>query len=604
MGEVVDYMVFMTYDLHGQWDYGNKWAQEGCPDGDCIRSHINLNETDDTLAMITKAGMTANKVVDGISSYGRSFGMTDTSCTGLDCTFQGQVVNGTGCGWTADFGRCTAIRGYISNVEINELIDNCVAQRWYDDSSNSDMALWDSTWVAYQSINTRTTRTSYYQSLNFGGIADWAVDIFAFTGDDGDETDPDTEDTGNSSYPLPDLSCSDTYTLDDIEAAADSIPSMCAAIYRVQALQEIYNNAMTQYEALIANGYDDKFKIFAGVGVDDAGEFMTQMIYENGTNYFNCIVGEVSFRCSACDSEGDGACIYCRNDNSGCTEMCDNHYGNCSPGKRDGQGMDLLARDVIPIIEYTQETEPCPLDFSKHGYGPTDISGIPESSIWWSFQDDNATAQFYADLYNQTAIPQNRTSIQTHIRTFNDCAPSAKLGDGDSCWNTGVDYTIPYVQNYTEADVINLKDMVTAATSNATDLLGQIADVLDWMHGSLYYGDYMDVVDAISIPIMMINSSITQMGTIETVVDRIAREKRLEIILAFFSAILFLVFIAGELLGTVGEVAEIGEIVSAVGNVGNAAFDIYSVASDPNNAPLAIMSLVFEPLALLRREGC
>jgi len=26
MANIVDYVVYMTYDLHGQWDVGNKWA--------------------------------------------------------------------------------------------------------------------------------------------------------------------------------------------------------------------------------------------------------------------------------------------------------------------------------------------------------------------------------------------------------------------------------------------------------------------------------------------------------------------------------------------------------------------------------------------------
>lgn len=26
IAEVVSYIVYMTYDLHGQWDYGNEWA--------------------------------------------------------------------------------------------------------------------------------------------------------------------------------------------------------------------------------------------------------------------------------------------------------------------------------------------------------------------------------------------------------------------------------------------------------------------------------------------------------------------------------------------------------------------------------------------------
>ncbi len=31
-----------TYDLHGQWDYGNPNAYDSCPSGKCIRSHGKL----------------------------------------------------------------------------------------------------------------------------------------------------------------------------------------------------------------------------------------------------------------------------------------------------------------------------------------------------------------------------------------------------------------------------------------------------------------------------------------------------------------------------------------------------------------------------------
>ena len=39
MAQTIDYIVYMTYDLHGQWDYANKNAIEGCDFGDCLRSH-------------------------------------------------------------------------------------------------------------------------------------------------------------------------------------------------------------------------------------------------------------------------------------------------------------------------------------------------------------------------------------------------------------------------------------------------------------------------------------------------------------------------------------------------------------------------------------
>lgn len=45
MAKFLDYIVFMTYDLHGQWDATNKWANPGCIEGNCLRSQVNITET-------------------------------------------------------------------------------------------------------------------------------------------------------------------------------------------------------------------------------------------------------------------------------------------------------------------------------------------------------------------------------------------------------------------------------------------------------------------------------------------------------------------------------------------------------------------------------
>lgn len=82
-------VVYMTYDLHGQWDYGGEYSDEGCLAGNCLRSHVNSTETMWSLAMVTKAGVPADKIVVGVASYGRAFGMTDSSCTGPECTYEG-----------------------------------------------------------------------------------------------------------------------------------------------------------------------------------------------------------------------------------------------------------------------------------------------------------------------------------------------------------------------------------------------------------------------------------------------------------------------------------------------------------------------------------
>ncbi len=177
MATTLDYLVYMTYDLHGQWDYNNTWSDPGCPSplGNCLRSHVNLTETVNALSMITKAGVPSNKVVVGLASYGRSFQMTTPGCTGPTCTFTGPSSG-------AKAGRCTQTPGYISNAEINEILaGNGGARVFHDSLSDTDIVVYDSVqWVAYMNKDTKSLRTDLYQRLNMGGVSDWAVDLQEF----------------------------------------------------------------------------------------------------------------------------------------------------------------------------------------------------------------------------------------------------------------------------------------------------------------------------------------------------------------------------------------------------------------------------------------
>jgi GH18 family chitinase len=170
----LDYIVYMTYDLHGQWDYDNEWSSPGCPSGNCLRSHVNETETKDALSMITKAGAPSNKVVVGVASYGRSFKMAKAGCDSESCLFTGtpRVSN-------AAMGRCTNTSGYISNAEIDEIISNGNVKQWKKEGSNF-LVYNDTEWVAYMDEDTKTSRAAFYDSYNFAGTTDWAVDLQTF----------------------------------------------------------------------------------------------------------------------------------------------------------------------------------------------------------------------------------------------------------------------------------------------------------------------------------------------------------------------------------------------------------------------------------------
>lgn len=180
ISDVVDYIVYMTYDLHGQWDFGHKYPQPGCDGGNCLWSHVNLTETTSALSMITKAGVPATKVIVGLASYGRSFKETDAGCTGTECHYIGPDS-------AAAPGRCTKTAGYIANAELQEIIDtNDSVNKLFDEDSDSNILVYNETqWVAYMDDDTKKSRTSHYQDLKMGGVVNWAVDLESFSSDGG-----------------------------------------------------------------------------------------------------------------------------------------------------------------------------------------------------------------------------------------------------------------------------------------------------------------------------------------------------------------------------------------------------------------------------------
>ncbi|KAJ3496240.1 hypothetical protein NLG97_g2808 [Lecanicillium saksenae] len=185
ISKTVDYIVYMTYDLHGQWDYGNVNAFDSCPSGKCIRSHVNLTETRNALSVITKAGVANNKIVVGEASYGRSFHMAVPGCWGPMCEFTGTREQSD-----AYPGRCTGTRGYISEAEMKE-IQNWGQEKielFHDADSNTDVMIRSDDYISYMSDITKETRRKDWVGLNFGGTVNWAIDLKNFGEADFDNT--------------------------------------------------------------------------------------------------------------------------------------------------------------------------------------------------------------------------------------------------------------------------------------------------------------------------------------------------------------------------------------------------------------------------------
>jgi chitinase len=119
----------MSYDLHGNWDANNAIGnQVFSASGNFGRlrlisrqqvlAHTNLTEIDDALTLFWRNSVNPNKIVMGLGFYGRSFKLSNKSCTKVGCPFI-PLDQGGG----ADPGNCTQNCGTLSYKEIMGVVN-------------------------------------------------------------------------------------------------------------------------------------------------------------------------------------------------------------------------------------------------------------------------------------------------------------------------------------------------------------------------------------------------------------------------------------------------------------------------------------------------
>ncbi|KAJ5173846.1 Peptidoglycan-binding Lysin subgroup [Penicillium coprophilum] len=540
MSDYVSYFIYMTYDLHGQWDYNNAYADEGCPTGDCLRSHVNKTETINSLAMITKAGVPASKIFVGVSSYGRSFGMVDPTCTGPMCKYGGAFDVST-----AEAGTCTNTSGYISNAELNLIMEGVNAsdsgykgRTWYDEDSASDIMVYGTqgeitTWVAYMSDDTKEARIDWIKGLNFGGVTDWAIDLQDWNlgvepdSDEAQDIDLPALPTGCSSHDWPD-------NLEDLRNNIDKIDLGCRAQAVVWVLIKILPDILKNYQSA-ADNYDEYFKYYAEWvrnGIDDS---LPRFMWGDGRDYMDCKWS------SASDGSGDAAC----------TEMV-------VPEGQPGQGQ--------VVITYTVRDEDGFYKALQADYG------IEKDWIMWK--------DTYAD-------PENVVTCPPCPNLTKNCPPCAGHGVTYHNW--------PVKAADDNINVPNLKKIIDTAVPNITALQDVILGSFIQMRIGVMDASDEDVATALSMPVFMIADTTEQMKNITKIgkEQEAADEKaKISFILDIVSIVLMIIPFAGEAVEAIGGVANVARAAWVIGEAGNAALSIYDIVKEPSSAPFAILGLV------------
>ena len=558
MGKVLDYIIYMTYDLHGQWDYGNKWTSPGCAEGNCLRSHVNETETMDALAMITKAGVASNKVVVGVASYGRSFKMAEAGCDGPMCKFTGSAGESD-----AYPGRCTNTAGYISNAEIGEIIESGnVNKKWT--SAGSDILVFNDTeWVAYMNGSIRSDREKLYASYNFAGTTDWAVDLLEFqpgSGDGETSDQPVNTDLYNE--------CDATYnSLSTLEDRKDKVPSHCMYIYMAKILSKMMDDALKKYDDMIEDGYDKKFKTFAGY-VKEQAPSQINAFMGNGKagDFFKCEETGMRNCCGTCR-------YFCDEDD---IDDCDD-----SDGCKNEKG----------TFEIT-----CPTEFKNGEVGDwhtPESDQAPNTTFTLKKKDE-----FYKAIFDDYGIEKDWIKFgDTQVLMTNGCQHAEE--HVHECIKQQDHFYWNYPEASDDIEVSNPKDIIGDSYDESNDLASRLR-ILIMMAPYDEVEDPADLVDAAMLPALSIESAVNSMEDVAEKAEEIEEAKRKETIMSFITSFLFFIPFVGSAAGSVG-LASVRAILGMLGTAGEAGLLTYGVVEDPDNA----FATIFTALATggLGRSG-
>ncbi|KAI0181182.1 putative glycosyl hydrolase, family 18 [Hypoxylon sp. FL1284] len=538
----IDYIVYMTYDLHGQWDYGNKWTSPGCDGGNCLRSHVNETETKDALVMITKAGAPTAKVVIGVASYGRSFKMAKAGCDSELCQFTGSPRQSN-----AAKGRCTDTGGYISNAEIFDIIQSGKVNRQWTKEGSNFLVYNDTEWVAYMDDDMKVKRAEFYDSYNFAGTTDWAVDLqYYWDGSGGDNYPDDYEyEIDDDYWPW----CQASYTtLDQLTDRKGDMPVNCIEQYIVDIQTATLERALDDYKDLIDSGYDDKFSTYERYVTDQVPDQINHfMAQDKVQDYFTCT-----------EAKDILCCTDCRYDN--CVDTC-------------VKGWDCVNGPGTVDI-------PCPQMEFQRSIADGDQTPIPNATF--HFKDEDG---FWKALGDEYGIQKDWVKFDRRLmRVNNGCQYAGENVKECEDERNNFFYNYPLPGTVT---VYNPKSVVG-------DSLPDAEDMLDRFKIMRAYGDWddemeiSDLVDATSLPAYSTEEAVANMQKIVDEAGEIEKQERESFILDFVTGLLFWIPFVGEALGP--EFAAMRSILRLIGEAGEAGTAVYDVVTDPQNAFMSVFS--------------
>ena len=341
-------------------------------------------------------------------------------------------------------------------------------------------------------------------------------------------------------------------TLGEMQNAADKIPGHCFDTYLVDVELLTLKGAFDAYDESIRNGYDDKFKVYERVVRRQAPESVdAYMRGAQKSGAFCCAEDRYVQCCSDCSS------------GYGCSAGCD--LGKpCKSGER---------RSDIG----------CPTRITD----PTDFFQTPKpGKVTYTLLDQD---KFFREIGDEFGIQRDWIEFGDRMAySGNGCQYAGN--DVQECIRKSATWWhgYPLLKNIT---VPNPRDIVSKSYDRSRALAESAAQAQRFAAYDLGVTGRSDLVDALSLPALMLAEAIETMKHVVEVADKVLEEERKADIANFITAIFMLIPVAGEVAAAVGGAA-MRAIIDMAGELANVGMTIYELVNDPSSALSTVMGFV------------
>ena len=205
IAEPLDWINLMTYDLHGTWEYKTGHHTAMGPEGDKLTLPFAvwywMNNRDTWEKPGIRKGMPPGKIVLGLGTYGRAFGLASPSTNGLDAARDYQYT---------PKGKYTGAEGFLAYYEICKMGLTVVE----DNKAKAPYGYTGKDWVGFDNPESLIYKIDHVVKKNsLRGVMFWAIDLDDFSG----------QHCGQSKYPL--MNAVKKYLTSNIQPPSFSSPS-------------------------------------------------------------------------------------------------------------------------------------------------------------------------------------------------------------------------------------------------------------------------------------------------------------------------------------------------------------------------------------------